>query len=86
MTTAVLDLKAQSISPSALRELLGVEAPDYALGAYVREALIQLSHVRSFYALPAWLEPDLEGFDYHLREALKALQHARDRSSGMAGE
>ena len=78
MTTAVLDLKEQSISPSALRELLGVEAPDYALGANVREALIQLSHVRGFYALPAWVEPDLESYAYHLREALKALQHARE--------
>lgn len=81
-----MDLTAQPISPENLQELLGVDAPDYALGGYVREALMDLKHTRNFYALPAWAEPGLEGFEYHLREALKALHQTQELALGMAGK
>jgi len=87
MITADLNPTQQPISPRSLHELLGVDAPSYeALGSGVRDALSCLRHASDFYALPEWLGPDLDAFEYHLREALKALHRGDDLALGMLGE
>lgn len=75
--TAITAIKHQPISYENLCDLLGADGLTYeAIGAGLRESLKCLAHAREFYALPAWLGPDLEGFEYHLKAAMGDLEHA----------
>lgn len=79
MTTDICPLTAQPISSSTLQEMLSTQGQCHEnLGAGVREALLCLQDARSFYDLPAVLSEPLERFTDHLREALAALEEARE--------
>jgi hypothetical protein len=79
MTAALLQPTAQPISPATLEELLSSQGQCHEnLGVGVREALTCYRDAMAFYALPAALEQPLERFADCLRQAIAALEEARE--------
>jgi len=79
MTTASLPPQARPISRETLIELLSSQGQCHEnLGSGVREALVCLNDARHYYDLPAVLAEPLDRFANHLREAIGALEEARE--------